>query len=249
MMRAVIDKSMLKTLISRVGIIPVEELNISYTDAGWRICNRDSSNIAILDIVVWKESMAFYEYEHYDTEKGDLPQRATLSFKRFIEAVNVLPDDQPVSITDDGDTVSFDAGKFHSRIREGGVFTEVVAKSLPSPDFSFPLNTSDVEKLFVASQNVTDYIVMRCGPEGLSMSVMDETMAGMSYTDSEITVETPIKSNFPLDYVVAALKGMRGQVLVSLADDYPLKVTSNDPFTTVYYLAPRIMDDAGQEEE
>ena len=240
MMRAVMSKSMLRALISRAGIIPMEYLNIEYTTDGWRIAIRDSSNIALLEIVVWANTMKSYECLSYDLDKEEIPQNATVRFERFIEAVNVLPDGEDVTITDDGWVMRLDAGKIHTSVRIGGIHTRVEVKSMDI-DFMFPLNTADVEKLFSASMNVTDMITIACGPGGLSLSVTDDNLAGMRYTDSEITSETDIMSHYQLDYVVAALKGLKGNVLVSLANDYPLKISSTDPFATVYYLAPRVI--------
>lgn len=242
MMRAVMDKSMLRALIMRAGIIPMDDLNIEYTMEGWRIGNRDNANVAILEIIVWSNSMQSYECDPYDTDKGEKPQNASVPFKRFIEAVNVLPDDGPVTITDDGGYMRLDAGKIHTSIRIGGIHTNVVVKGLDI-DFVFPLNTAEVEKLFTASMNVTDLITFACGPEGLSLSVTDDALAGMEYTDPEITSEKRMMSHFQLDFVVSALKGMRGNVLVSIDNNYPLKIVSNDPFATVYYLAPRVLEE------
>lgn len=246
MMRAVMDKSMLRSLISRAGIIPMDDLNIEYTSDGWRIGIRDSSNIALLEIIVWSNTMQSYECDPYDAEKGEKPQNASVPFKRFIEAVNVLPDGEPVTITDDGGYMRLDAGKIHTRIRIGGIHTRVEVRSMDI-DFIFPLNTADVEKLFSASMNVTDMITIACGPEGLSLSVSDDALAGMKYTDPEITSERSMRSNFQLDYVVSALKGIKGNVLISLDNDYPLKIVSNEPFTTVYYLAPRLIEGEAEE--
>ena len=99
MMRAVMDKSMLRTLISRAGIIPMEDLNIAYTADGWRIRARDASNIALIEIIVWRNSMHSYECRPYDESREERPQCTSVSFRRFIEAVNVLPEDEVVTMT------------------------------------------------------------------------------------------------------------------------------------------------------
>lgn len=245
-MRAVMDKSKLRSLISRAGIIPMEYLNIEYTMDGWRIGVRDSANVALLEIIVWSNAMQSYECDPYDAEKGERPQNASIYFKRFIEVVNVLPDEEPVTITDDGGYMRLDAGKVHTSIRIGGIHTRVEVKNLDI-DFIFPLNTADVEKLFSTSMNVMDMITFACGPDGLTLSVTDESLAGVKYTDPEITSENYMRSHFQLDYVVSALKGMKGSVLISLGNDYPLKIASNEPFTTVYYLAPRVIEGEAEE--
>ncbi len=247
MMRSVMDKSMLRALISRAGIIPMEDLNIAYTGDGWRIRTRDASNIALIEIIVWKSSMQSYECIPYDEAKGEQPQCTSVSFRRFIEAVNVLPEGENVTITDDGEVMRFDAGKVHTSVRIGGIYTDVRINPLDI-DFTFPLNTGDVERLFTASMQVTDMITISCGPSGLSLSVSDDTLAGMEYTDPEITSETEMTSRFQLDYVVAALKGLKGNVLVSMDNDYPLKIAAKDPFMTVYYLAPRVVEDGSDGE-
>ena len=247
MMRAVMDKSMLRTLISRAGIIPMEDLNIAYTADGWRIRARDASNIALIEIIVWRNSMHSYECRPYDESREERPQCTSVSFRRFIEAVNVLPEDEVVTITDDESVMRFDAGKVHTSVRIGGIYTDVKIKPI-SIDFTFPLNTVDVERLFTASMQVTDMITFSCGPSGLSLSVSDDTLAGMEYTDPEITSEKEMSSHFQLDYVVAALKGLKGNVLVSMDDDYPLKIAAKDPFMTVYHLAPRVVDEGSDGE-
>ena len=201
---------------------------------------------AVADRIQASRVLAVPGISHTDAEKGEKPQNASVPFKRFIEAVNVLPDGEPVTITDDGGYMRLDAGKIHTRIRIGGIHTRVEVRSMDI-DFIFPLNTADVEKLFSASMNVTDMITIACGPEGLSLSVSDDALAGMKYTDPEITSERSMRSNFQLDYVVSALKGIKGNVLISLDNDYPLKIASNEPFTTVYYLAPRLIEGEAEE--
>ena len=74
---------------------------------------------------------------------------------------------------------------------------------------------------------------------------MDDTgLEGMEYTDSEITFERDVSSRYPLDFVVNAFRGMRGDVLMELDNDYLLKVVCTDPFTTMFLLAPRIVSES-----
>ena len=44
--------------------------------------------------------------------------------------------------------------------------------------------------------------------------------------------------------VVNAFRGMRGDVLMELDNDYLLKVVCTDPFTTMFLLAPRIVSES-----
>ena len=45
---------------------------------------------------------------------------------------------------------------------------------------------------------------------------------------------------FPLDYICDALNGFRGEVVMELDTNYPLKLMTMDPFVSVYLLAPRV---------
>lgn len=233
------SKNILKTMLSHAGIILSDSVNIEYTDAGWRIRGLDPSKIAFIEINVWSKSMDSYEFEPYDPDTGGKPQMATVPFNKLYEALAVLPDDSTIEVTDDRALFLLDSGKYHIKIREDSIDTQI---SMPNVVFDDPfvLNTNDLSKMLVSAKNIRDEISFRTGPDGLTISITSDTAEGMEYTDPEITSEDERSSKFPLDFVVDSFRGMKGNVLVGLKSDFPLKLTCNEPFTTVFLLAPRI---------
>ena len=242
-MSAVLSKNIIRTMISHASIVLDDTIDIQYTNAGWRICGMDSSKVALIEINVWSQSMESYEFQSY-TQGEESPQIAVIPLDKLVEAMAVLPDDSVISVTDDGVTFRLDSGKYHIKIREEGIFTQVKVPDVKS-GCSFGLNTADLNKMLVSAKNIRDEISISCGQDGLTLAIVDDTgLEGMEYTDSEITFERDVSSRYPLDFVVNAFRGMRGDVLMELDNDYLLKVVSTDPFTTMFLLAPRIVSES-----
>ena len=231
-----ISKANLTALLGQIQTVVREDMCIEYTPDGWRIKAVDAAHVAMIDIMVWRQTaMDAYEPD---------PQIAEvfLPIKKLSDALSVFPDDQPVTLTDNGETTKLDCGKMHRMIRN------VAAPDSPRPKIPelelnciFDLETSEIARMMQKGLSVSDHFRMTCGPEGLRIVIASD--------EDEVAYEDPEKrsadgqlysSMFPLDYFVSALNGLKGSIMVNMDTDYPVALNSQAPFTTKYLLAPRI---------
>lgn len=234
MMRAVLSKSLLKGLLNHAKIVGKDEFAIEYLEEGWRIRMCDPANVAMVEINVFRDSM-----EEYEVTDGTA--YACVSLKKLSETVNILPDDVPVRITNENGIFRVDGGKFHANIREDGEFKPLKVPDVQG-DVIFPLDTNAIVGMFSTS-DVSDAVTFTVNAEGLTVSAIGDTLEGMEYKDPDITyTDSPegVKAQFPLGYVITAFKGLKGETLIELRTDFPLKIVINQPFVTKYLLAPRI---------
>ena len=250
-MKAVMARSILKTMLSHLSIVGVEDVDITFLESGWYISSKDANNVAIVQINIWKECMDSYEFEPYQADYSErlkqdptdetavAPQRASIPYRKLVESVNVIPDGQPVTVISDSSFFILESGPIHITIRQGFGFNSVEFRRI-EPAFVFGIATERLEKVLPLCRDITDEVIVHVDGNGLDISVADESLTGVKYSDSEVTSEEPQEAYYPLDYLSEAFRMIKGDVLIQFQSNFPMILTTNKPFTTTFFLAPRI---------
>ena len=235
-----ISKANLVTLLGQIQTVVREDMCIEYTPDGWRIKAVDTAHVAMIDIMVWSQTAM----EAYQPDPN-IPE-VYLPIKKLSDAITIFPDDSPVTLTDDGTTTRLDCGKMHRVLRNIAVPGTPKPK-IPALELTciFELDTSEIGRMMQKGLSVSDHFRITCGPEGLSIVIVNDDGEEVAYDDPEKKSAdgTTYSAMFPLDYFVSALNGLKGSILVNMETDFPIALNSQAPFTTKYLLAPRIEEE------
>lgn len=246
MMHAVMPKSTLQRIIVQASIVNNDDLNLEYRPEGWLIEGVDAAHVAMIRMSVDTKAMDEYELDTSD----DAERYTKIPLKKLSEALSTITEDGSVSITDDGAFVCVDCGRMHRKIRKEGEYGPDQKPRIPKLDLacSIAFDTNEIYAMMKKGASISDHIIITCSPDGLKISLDGDTESA-SYENPDVRTEDgqTYTSMFPLDYICDALNGFRGEVVMELDTNYPLKMMTMDPFVSVYLLAPRI-EDAGEVE-
>ena len=239
MMRAVIPKATLQRIIVQASIVSNNDLNLEYQPEGWLIEGVDAAHVAMIRMSVDRKAMDEYELN----SESDADRYTQISLRKLSEALSTITEDGSVSITDDGAFVCVDCGRMHRKIRKEGEYGPDRKPRNPKLDLacSVMFDTNEIYAMMKKGSSISDHIIITCGPDGLKISLVGDTESA-SYENPDIVTDDgqTYTSMFPLDYICDALNGFRGEVVMELDTNYPLKLMTMDPFVSVYLLAPRV---------
>lgn len=246
MMHAVMPKATLQRIITQANIVGNDDLNLEYQSDGWLIEGVDAAHVAMIRMSVERKAMDEYELN----SESDADRYTQIPLKKLAEALSTITEDGSVSITDEGAYVRVDCGRMHRKIRKEGEYGPDMKPKIPRLNLacSVMLDTNEIYAMMKKGSSISDHIVVSCSPDGLTISIVGDTeSASYENPDARTDDGQTYTSMFPLDYICDALNGFRGEVVMELDTNYPLKLMTMDPFVSVYLLAPRIEDQDGME--
>lgn len=245
MMHTVMPKATLQRIITQAGIVNNEDLNLEYQQDGWAIDGVDAAHVAMIHLSVERKAMDEYQMD-FQTDEERYTQ---IPLKKLSEALSTIVEDGSVSLTDDGAYVTVDCGRMHRRIRKHGEYGPADKPKMPAVKLgcSVMIDTNEIYAMMNKGSTISDHIIISCGPDGLKIALMGDTESA-SYENPEIKTDDgeTYTSMFPLDYIQDALKGFRGEVILEFDTDYPMKMMTMTPFTSIYLLAPRIESEGSE---
>lgn len=204
-----------------------EELKIAYKDGEWRIIAVDPAHVALIEITVPKG--VFLE-----TEDGE----GTVSMK--MESVKRV-----LSIAEDridiefGEKITMRTGKITRKMPN--LYLDSADPKMPN--LSIPnkitIDLTDIRKA-MGVVSFTDFISVKMSPNGTTFTADGDVGDSVEAVYPEARVSEEVTSCYPLEYFITAVKMLPTIITVSMDNDYPMMMESDEGMHIRYLLAPRI---------
>lgn len=239
-MRIKIDVKDLKE-ITNILLTLVTEAKLEFTSEGLSVNAVDPAHVAMIILKVGKEG--FREYEMEEEEIG-------IDLDKVRDILKLASSGDVVEITKETGKLTFMMGN----LTRSMPLIDTSAMNIPRvPNLVLPakvvLPKSEFENGIRAAESISDNIRLKITPTDFEMYTEgDEDSARLSIPKDmlkEIQCEEPVKSMYPVDYLLKLAKAMDTTdfLTIYLGNDYPVKIV----FSVVhgngegtYLLAPRI---------
>ncbi len=219
----------------------VNEAKFEFTEDGLSVKAVDPAHVAMIILNVAPNG--FMEYEVEEEELG-------VDLDKVKDILKLASSGDTVEITKDGNKLTFQIGN----LTRSMALIDTSSMSVPKvPNLVLPgkvvIPKADFVNGIKAAETITDSIVLKLTPTEFEMYAQgDEDSVRLNMPKDmlkEIQCEEPLKSMYPVDYLLKLAKAMDSAeyVTIYLGTDYPVKIVfdivhGNGEAT--YLLAPRI---------
>ena len=239
-MRVKMDVKDLKE-ITNVLLTIVTEAKFDFTADGLSVTAVDPAHVAMIILKVGKDG--FHEYDAGEEEIG-------VDLDKVRDILKLASSGDVVEITKETGKLTFLMGN----LTRSMPLIDTSAMSVPRiPNLVLPakvvVSKSEFENGIRAAESISDNIKLKITPTEFEMYTEgDEDVAKLSIPKDmlkEIQCEEPVKSMYPVDYLLKLAKALDSADYLSiyLGNDYPVKIIFNvvrGKGEGTYLLAPRI---------
>ena len=239
-MRVKMDVKDLKE-ITNLLLTLVTEAKFEFSAEGLSINAVDPAHVAMIILKVGKEG--FSEYDVEEEEVG-------IDLDKVRDILKLASSGDVVEITKETGKLVFMMGN----LTRSMPLIDTSAMSIPRiPNIVLPakvvLPKSEFENGIKAAESISDNITFKITPTEFEMYTEgDEDSAKLSIPKDmlkEIQCEEPVKSMYPVDYLLKLVKAMdtNDYITLYIGNDYPVKIVFNvvrGKGESTYLLAPRI---------
>ncbi len=219
----------------------VNEAKFEFTGDGLVVKAVDPAHVAMIILKV--EPQGFMEYEVEEEELG-------VDLDKVKDILKLASSGDTVEITREENKLTFQIGN----LTRSMALIDTSSLSVPKvPNLVLPgkvvIPKSDFVNGIKAAETITDSIVLKLTPTEFEMYAQgDEDSVRLNMPKDmlkEIQCEEPLKSMYPVDYLLKLAKAMDSAdyVTIYLGTDYPVKIVFdivNGNGEATYLLAPRI---------
>ncbi|NPA75579.1 MAG: proliferating cell nuclear antigen (pcna) [Euryarchaeota archaeon] len=242
-MRLKIDVKDLKE-ITNLLLTLVNEAKFEFTPNGLSVKAVDPSHVAMIVMDVEKDG--FVEYECEEEELG-------VDLAKVRDILKLTSSNDVVEISKEGGKLTFLIGNLSRSMP----LIDTSNLSVPKvPNIGLPakvvISKSDFISGIKAADGISDSITIKVTPTEFEMYAMgDEDTSRLNLPKDmvqEIDCEEPVKSTYPVDYLLRLAKAMDSakDITIYLGKDYPVKIVFDvvkGHGKVTYLLAPRIEGD------
>ena len=219
----------------------VNEAKFEFSGDGLAVKAVDPAHVAMMILNVSPEGFAGYEVE--EEELG-------IDLDKVKDILKLTSSGDTVEITKDGNKLTFQIGN----LTRSMALIDTSALTVPKvPNLVLPGKVVIPKSEFVngikAAESITDSIILKFTPTEFEMYTQgDEDSVRLTMPKDmlkEIQCEEPLKSMYPVDYLLKLAKAMDSAeyVTIYLGTDYPVKIVFDivrGYGQATYLLAPRI---------
>ncbi len=227
--------------ITNLLLTLVSEAKFDFSAEGMSVKAVDPAHVAMIVLDITKD--AFLEYEVEEEQLG-------VDLDKIKDILKLASSGELVEISKDGNKLTFMIGN----LTRSMPLIDTSALSVPRvPNLVLPakvvLPVSEFEYGIKAAESISDNITFKVTPSEFEMYTEgDEDSARLSIPKDmlkEISCEEPVKSMYPVDYLLKLVKAMDSAdyLTVYLGTDYPVKIefdVAAGKGKGYYLLAPRI---------
>ncbi len=227
--------------ITNLLLTLVSEAKFEFGAEGMSVKAVDPAHVAMIVLDISKD--AFLEYEVEEEQLG-------VDLDKIKDILKLASSGELVEISKDGNKLTFMIGN----LTRSMPLIDTSALSVPRvPNLVLPakvvLPISEFEYGIKAAESISDNITFKVTPSEFEMYTEgDEDSARLSIPKDmlkEISCEEPVKSMYPVDYLLKLVKAMDSAdyLTIYLGTDYPVKMefdVAAGKGKGYYLLAPRI---------
>lgn len=227
--------------ITNLLLTLVSEVKFEFGAEGMSVKAVDPAHVAMIVLDISKD--AFLEYEVEEEQLG-------VDLDKIKDILKLASSGELVEISKDGNKLTFMIGN----LTRSMPLIDTSALSVPRvPNLVLPakvvLPISEFEYGIKAAESISDNITFKVTPSEFEMYTEgDEDSARLSIPKDmlkEISCEEPVKSMYPVDYLLKLVKAMDSAdyLTIYLGTDYPVKMefdVAAGKGKGYYLLAPRI---------
>ena len=227
--------------ITNLLLTLVSEAKFEFGAEGMSVKAVDPAHVAMIVLDISKE--AFLDYEVEEEQLG-------VDLDKIKDILKLASSGELVEISKDGNKLTFLIGN----LTRSMPLIDISALTVPRiPNLVLPakviLPVSEFEYGIKAAESISDNITFRVTPSEFEMYTEgDEDSARLSIPKDmlkEISCEEPVKSMYPVDYLLKLVKAMDSAdyLTIYLGTDYPVKIefdVAAGKGKGYYLLAPRI---------
>ncbi len=246
---------MLRLTISIKNLKEIADLlNTVVTEAKFKIDNNgisviavDPAHVAMISISVPKEVFTEFQVEN--------EEEIALDVERLKSVIRLANSNDQVSLAKEKEKLKFEINnivKSISLLDNSTVTTPRIPQI--NSEFFVVLGKTELERGLKAAEDVSDSIRFSLSSEDFrARSMSDSEESEMVLTKDmikELQCQTPIKSSYPLEYLLKLVKSLTSsdELKLSFKDDYPLTIefnfgqskTSPNAIKGSFLLAPRM---------
>ncbi len=227
--------------ITNLLLTLVSEAKFEFNQSGMSVKAVDAAHIAMIVLDISKEG--FIEFESEDAEIG-------VDLEKIKNMLKIAKSNDVVEISKEGSKLTFQIGN----LTRSMALIDASALTVPKvPNIGLPakvvISKDDFINGIKAAESISDSITLEVTPTEFEMySLGDEDVSKLTLPKDmvkEIECAEPVKSTYPLDYLLKLAKAIDSTefVTIYLGKDYPVKIVfdiSKGNGKVTYLLAPRI---------
>ena len=246
MLRLTISIKNLKEIADLLNTV-VTEAKFKVDNSGISVIAVDPAHVAMISITVPKE--VFTEFQM------DGEEEIALDVERLKSVIRLANSNDQVSLAKEKEKLKFEINnivKSISLLDNSTVTTPRIPQI--NSEFYVVLGKTELERGLKAAEDVSDSIRFSLTSEDFrARSMSDSEESEMVLTKDmikELQCQTPIKSSYPLEYLLKLVKSLTSsdELKLSFKDDYPLTIefnfgqskTSPNAIKGSFLLAPRM---------
>ncbi len=239
-MRAKMDVKDLKEIVNLLLTL-VTEAKFEFNQDGMGVKAVDPAHVAMIVLDLPKDG--FIEYEAEDEEIG-------IDLDKVKDILKLASSRDVIEFTKEGSKLTFLIGN----LTRSMPLIDTSAMSIPRvPNLALPAKVvvpvSDFTNGIKAAESISDNVTLKITPTEFEMYTEgDEDVARVCLPKdmiNEISCDEPVKSMYPVDYLVKLVKAMDSAeyLTIYMGTDYPIKIEfdiAGGKGKATYLLAPRI---------